>query len=159
MGVYRTSRAIEASFIDYLKPLLLADWGFDRVEKSFAQIYTITLPSICIRTPLAEHNKVEVGSDSTVRTSQVLIDVFATDDGLKLDLKDYLIEKLKGGLIYYNYEIEDRVVKTKTADGRIRVLTIDETPINLDTEKQNLDIHDRFRHLLTLTISLGKVEE
>ena len=158
MGLYRVSRNLEASFIDFLKPLLLTDWGFDRVEKSFARIYSIELPSICIRANDAIHNKAQIGDDSTVREVPILISIFATDDGLKLDLKDYLIEKVKSGLDYYEYEIEGGAIKTKTKNGRIRVLNIGETPIDIGTDKENLDLHDRFRYLLTLTISLGRVE-
>lgn len=158
MGHYRYSRNIEASFIDYLKPLLQTDWGFDRVEKGFGEIYKIELPSICVRVRDAIHSKVQIGDDSTTREVPVVIDIFATDDGLKLDLKDYLIEKLKNGLEYYEYEIENSQVKNKVQNGRIRVLTIGETPIDFDTNKENLDLHDRFRYLLTLTISLGRVE-
>lgn len=158
MGLYRISRNIEASFIDFLKPLLQIDWGFDRVEKSFARIKNIELPSVCIRVGDTTHDKVEIGDNATTREILVLIDIFATDDGLRLDLKDYIIEKVKNGLTYYEYEIENGQVKIKTQSGRIRILDIIETPINLTTEKSTLDVHDRFRHLLTLTVSLGKVE-
>ena len=158
MGYYRYSRNIEASFIDFLKPLLQTDWGFDRVEKTFAKIYTISLPSVCIRAGDTIHSKVEIGDDATVRDVHVLIDIFATDDGLRLDLKDYIIEKIKNGLDYYDYEIENGQVKNKTKNRRIRVLAIDETLINFGTDKQDLDDHDKFRHLIDLTISLGKVE-
>jgi len=158
MGHYRYSRNIEASFIDFLKPLLQTDWGFNRVEKTFAEIYKIEIPSVCIRVRDAIHSKVQIGDNSTIREVPVLISIFATDDGLKLDLKDYLIEKLKKGLKYYDYEIENGVVKNKTENGRIRILSIGETPIDYDTNKEALDPHDRFRYLLTLTISLGRVE-
>jgi len=158
MGHYRYSRNIEASFIDFLKPLLQTDWGFDRAEKTFAEIYKIEIPSICIRVRDAIHSKVEVGSDATTREVPVLIDLFCENDGQKLDLKDYLIEKIKGGIPYYEYEIERGQVKNKVQNGRIRVLTIGETPIDFDTDKQNLDLHDRFKYLLNLTISLGRVE-
>ena len=159
MGLYRISRNLEASFIDYLKTNLQIDWNIGRVEKTFAKIYDIELPSICIRVGDTIHNKAEIGDNSTIRNVHVLIDIFATSDGQRLDLKDYIIKKIKNGLYYYDYEIENGQVKTKTQNGRIRILTIDETLINFGTEKQDLDVHDRFRHLVDLTISLGKVEE
>lgn len=158
MSMYRISRSIEASFIDYLKPLLQTDWNIDRVEKTYARIYAIELPSVCIRVGDTIHAKVEIGDDATVRDVHVLVDLFCTSDGQRLDLKDYIIEKIKAGLPYYNYEIENGEIKTKTQDGRIRILSIDETLINFGTDKQDLDIHDRYRHLIDLTISLGKIE-
>jgi len=158
MGLYRISRNIEASFVDYLKENLQIDWNINRVEKTFARIYSIELPSVCIRVGDTIHTKAQIGDDSTIRNVHVLIDIFTNSDGQRLDMKDYIIKKIKNGLDYYEYEIENGQVKTKTQNGRIRVLTIDETPINFGTDKNDLDVHDRFRHLLDLTISLGKVE-
>ena len=158
MGLYRISRNIEASFIDYLKPLLLTNWGFDRTEKTFARIYSIELPSVCVRVGDTIHSKVEIGDNATIRDVHVLMDIFSTSDGQRLDLKDYIIGIIKNGLDYYDYEIENKQVKTKTQNGRIRILEISETPINFGTDKNDLDIHDRYRHLIDLTISLGRVE-
>ena len=157
-NTYRHSRNIEASIIDYLKVEFQEDWSSDRVEMTFARIYEIELPSICVRVGTTIHEKVEIGGDATRRTPQVLIDIFATGDGQREDIKDWLITKIKNGFIYYEYEIEARVVKTKTANGRIRVLDIYDVPLNFTTDKEKLDPHDRYRHLLTLSVSLGKVE-
>ena len=158
MGLYRISRNIEASFVDYLKENLQIDWNINRVEKTFSRIYSIELPSICIRVGDTIHTKVQIGDDSTIRDVHVLIDIFATSDGQRLDMKDYIIKKIKNGLDYYDYEIENNQVKHKVKNGRIRVLTIGETLVNFGTDKQDLDQHDRYRHLIDLTISLGKVE-
>lgn len=158
MGLYRISRNIEASFVDYLKENLQLDWNINRVEKTFSRIYSIELPSVCIRVGDSIHSKVQIGDNSTIRNVHVLIDIFATSDGQRLDMKDYILEKIKNGLIYYDYEIENGQIKHKTQNGRIRVLTIDETLINFGLDKNDSDVHDRFRHLIDLTISLGRVE-
>jgi len=155
---YRISRNIEASIIDFLKTNFDIDWSGISVEKTFARIYNQELPSVCIRCGVTAHEKVEIGSTSTKRIPQVLIDIFGSSDGNRLDLKDYIIEKVKGGIVYYDYEIEKGATKTKTESGRISVGDIDDTPVNFDTPKAELDIRDRFRHLITLSISLGKVE-
>jgi len=159
MGLYRISRNIEASSIDYLKSNLQIDWNIDRVEKTFSRIYKIELPSVCIRVGETIHNKVQIGDDSTIRDVHVLINIFATSDGQRLDMKDYIIKKVKNGMDYYDYEIENGQVKNKTKNGRIKVLTINETLVNFGIDKNDLDIHDRYRHLIDLTISLGRVEE
>ena len=157
--LYRPSRNIEASIIDYLKPLFLTDWGTDRVEKTFAKIYAIELPSICIRLGITMHTKVEIGNTSTTRTPLILIDIFTTSDGQRLDIKDWLISKLKAGLPYYKYTIVGGQVTDKTQDGRIRIISILDTPLNFGVDdKSTLEIHDKFRHLLSLSISLSKVE-
>jgi len=158
MGVYRISRNTEASIVDFLKTSFQADWGSNNVEKSFAQIYEIDLPSICVRAGVSTHTPVEVGSNSTWRTVLVSIDIFATSDGQRLDIKDWLISKVKNGINYYNYTISNGVVQSKTLAGRINIRKIEDEPLNFDTEKDELDTHDKYRHLITLTISLGKTE-
>ena len=155
---YRTSRNLEASIIDHLTTNFNADWSNVNVEKAFARVYDIDLPTICIRANNTSHNKVELGGDSTIRTVQILIDIFATSDGQKLDLTDYIVEKLKAGCVYYDYVIVDGAVDSKTANGRIRVTSLEVTPIDFDTDKDRLDVHDRYRTLLTLSVSLGRVE-
>jgi len=158
MGQYRTSRAIEASLIDFLKPLLEANWGNISVEKTFAKIYDISLPSVCIRVGDTSHAKAEIGDDSTIRTVQVFIDIFASSDGQRLDIKDFIVENIKNGGIFYDYVISGGSVQSKTANGRLRVTSIEDSGINFDTDKEKLDKHDRYRSLITLSISLGRIE-
>ena len=158
MGTYRISRNIESSIIDYLIDELASSWSNVNVEKTFARVYELSLPTVCVRLATTEHPKAQIGDNSTYRIPQILIDVFCTSDGQRLDLKDFLIEKLRGGLNYYEYTTSGNTITDKTQNGRIRVLSIDDIPIEFDTDKDNLDVHDRYRHLLTLTISLGRIE-
>lgn len=161
---YRRSRNIEASIIQYLQTEIDKDWNNITVEKSFSRVYGIPLSEkgktacVCVRLGVTEHDKVEIGTGSTKRTPQILIDVFATSDGQRLDLKDYIIEKIKNGLVYYEYTISNGQVGTKTANGRITVLNLDDAPVNFDVDKNALPVHDRYRHLLTLDISINQVE-
>ena len=158
MGNYRASRAIEASIIDFLKTELSTQWSNIAVEKSFSRIYDIALPSICIRVGDTDFTKAEIGGDSTIRTVQVLIDIFGSSDGNRLDIKDFIVEKIKRGMIYYDYVISGGTIESKTANGRIRVIDIDDSGLEFDTDRDKLDPHDRYRHLITLSISLGRVE-
>jgi hypothetical protein len=159
MGSYRISRNIEASLIEYIKEeLATANLNNVNVEKTFARVYDIQLPTICVRLGDTLHPRAELGSNSTYRTPSVLIDIFATSDGNRLDLKDFLVDVLKHGFVYYEYTIANGQIQTKTENGRVQVLTIDDSTVNLNTDKNILDVHDRYRHLLSLTISTGKVE-
>lgn len=155
---YRISRNIEASFVDYLKAEFLTDWGSNNVEVAFAKIYEIDLPSILVQVGTSTHDRAELGSSSTLRTTQILLNVFTSSEGMQRDVKDWLITKVKNGIPYYNFTITAGVVSAKVADGRLRVLNILDTPINFDQDRDKLDRHDRFRWLLTLTVSRGKLE-
>lgn len=164
MGTYRQTRNIEASIIQFLENNFDNDWGNITVTKTFKRVYEIPFSEkdktacICIRVGTTDHERVEIGGNSTRRETQVLIDIFASNDGQRLDLKDYIIEKLKSGLPYYEYIITNGQIQSKTQNGRITILTMEDAPINFDVDKNALDVHDRFRHLLTITVSIGQVE-
>lgn len=156
---YRISRNLEASIIKFIEAqLVLASWTGINVTKTFAKVYSLSLPSICVRVGDTAHEKVEVGSDSTKRDAQVLIDIFAENDGQRLDLKDFLIDILKGGLVYNEYTIVNGAISEIVPNGRIRVLSISDTPLDFNTGKSDLDVADRHRHLLSLSVSTGEVE-
>lgn len=160
MGVYRKSRNIEASIIDYLTTNLDADWTSPTVSvvKTFKRISAGNLPVVCVRLSNSIHTRAELGASSTYRTVLVLIDIFAKSDGQRLDLKDYLVEKLRSGLVYYDYVVVNGSVQSKTENGRLRILTVEDTPLDFNIDKDDLAVIDRYRHLLTLTIDLGKIE-
>lgn len=159
MGNYGTSRAIEASIINYIESALASNWSSVEVEKTFARVYTLPLPVVCVRIAPTDYDKLEIGSETLVRTSTVLIDIFGTSMGFTLDLKDFLVSTLKSGMIYYDYEIHGAGVTSATDSGyRIRVLNISDEPIDADQDRDKVEVHDRFRWLITLSITLGKVE-
>lgn len=160
MGTYRVSRNIEASFIEYIETELSATGGWSgvTVTKTFADVDGISLPVICIRCGNTGHTKAQLGDESTVREANLLIDIFAENDGQRLDLKDWLIDKVKAGIPYTEFTINNGTVSNRTINGRIRVIDIDDVPIDFDVPKNELEPPDRYRHLLTLTVSLGKVE-
>jgi len=155
---YRQTRNIEASLIDFLTTHFDEDWSNVNVEKGFARVYDIDLPVVAVRVNTTSHDKAELGGDSTVREVQVLIDVFCTSDGQKEDFCDYIVSKIKAGIPYYNYVINNGVVQSKTQDGRLRFTSIEVSPIDFDTEKSKLSLHDRYRALITLSASRGKIE-
>lgn len=165
MGQYRRSRNIEASIIQFLQTEIdNGGWNNITVEKSFKRIEGIPMSEkdktacICVRLGTTAHEPVEIGSNSTKREPQILIDVFATSDGQRLDLKDFIISKIKGGMIYYEYKILNGQISTKTQNGRITVTNLDDAPLNFDVDKNALAVHDRYRSLITLTVSIGQAE-
>lgn len=158
MGAYRVSRNLEKSIKDYIATNVATDWTGITVQMGWAGIEKTELPIITVRINATAHNWIEVGSSSTYREAQILVDIFAKNDGQRLDLKDYLIEKLKGGLTYNEYTISGGVVTTTTANGRIRILEIRDFAISFDTNKDTLDEKDKYRHLITLTVATSKTE-
>jgi len=156
---YRPSRGIEASIIDFLEPNLNADWTGISVEKSFAKVSGDNLPVVLVRTSDVEHERHELGSSLTKRHPLILIDIYATTDGQKLDLTDYLVSKLKSGIPYYTYVISNGEVQTKTLTGRITVtLPISVTQVDLDIPKSDLSVVDSYHSLISLSCSITVLE-
>ena len=162
---YRISRNIEASFIEFLKTTLENSpysWTDLNVIKGFAHAYELPTPTIAIRAENTVYDKVEVGSNSFTRTVQVFLDIFASDDGMRLDLKDSVVETLKDGLVYNEYTVTKSgrtSTATPTPNGRIRIQKIDDKAIEFNVDdKSKLQVHDRYRHNLTLSVTIGRVE-
>jgi len=158
MGLYRVSRNLEASIIEFLRDELYGSWSNVKCEKTFSRVYDIDLPVILVRCGTTVHPRAQIGDNATMRTATILIDIFAENDGQRLDLKDWLIETIKNGCPYYEYEIVNGEIDDQTLNGKIQVREISDTPIDFDVPKNNLEPHDRYRHLISIECSLGKVE-
>lgn len=150
MNSYRLSRNTEASVVDYLKEKLLIDgWTNIRVEKGFSQAYEGTLPCITIDLFDRPDKRLELGSNILSKFIVLEIRVFATSDGIRLDLKDWLTDLVISGIPYNEYIISNGIVTTKSKKGRINILEITTNRKEL-TNIENLSKEDKFRHLLTL---------
>lgn len=155
---YRESRNIEVSTKNFIvAELVTAGWTNINTYLGWEEVIGSTLPAITIRSGITNHNKVEMGSFSTRREVNLLIDVFAKNEGQKLDLKDFLVSILKASWIYNEYTVTNHV-SSHVANGEIICINLTETPVNLDTDKSNLDIIDRYRSLIMVTVTTGEVE-
>jgi len=149
---FREKRCIEFSLIDYITTNVDTDWTGITVVKSFSQAYKGTLPVICVRSLNAYHNQKEVGNTAIYNDVTIVIDIFATSDGNRLDLADYLIDKLRQGCVYYDYskDSSDPEALDKEADGRLRVIRwINDTRIDFGVDGNN---YDKFRHNLSFSV-------
>ncbi len=147
--MYRNYRNLEATLIYKITADLLSDgWTGIRVEKAFAEIYKGTLPAICVSMEESDVLSREIGSKSYLENILVSIRIFATSDGNRLDLASWMLSKIMPGMNYYTYTITSGVVSSKTLAGRIIILDITSNRKELKNT-DNLDIIDRYRHVLT----------
>jgi len=155
----RISRNIEGSLVEFIEAQLIVDaWQNITVYKGFARAYETTPPIITVRCSDSEHPPFEIGSTATTRETLVFIDVFGSNEGNRLDLKDWLVAILKNGVDYYNYTLTDGDVSSKIQDGKISIITMRDSPIDFSTPKNELSTQDRHRWLITLTVEIGKIE-
>jgi len=153
---YRISRNTEASLIDRITADLATDgWTGIRVEKSFSEVYKGTLP--CIVVNVLEINPVtlEVGGKNKIKYFTVNIRIFATSDGQRLDLSDWMLDKLLDDTNYYSYTITNGVVSAKVLTGRIVLTRWFENRKEL-TNTEGLQKEDRYRHLLSFEVIVAQ---
>jgi len=164
MATYRRTRNIVASVIDYLTTQINTSWSGITVVKGFEEVYGLPLPAISIRCESSVRNHGEIGDDAEVRDYQIYIDIFATDGGMREDLKDFIMDNMKVGCVYYKYVTAKTIngrnttIQSKTAEGRLRVTKMTETNVKFDIDKDKVVVHDRHRHLIVCTVSRSKLE-
>ena len=147
--MYRISRNIEASLIDRITSDLATDgWTGIRIEKAFSEIYKGTLPCICVNALELRPQKLEIGSKTNLKYFTVNIRIFALNDGQRLDLSDWMLDKLEDDTNYYAYTITGGVVSAKVSTGRIVITRWFDNRKEL-TNTSVLEKEDRYRHLLS----------
>ena len=147
---YRISRNCEASIIDKIVSDLSTDgWTGIEVLKGFPQEYKGKTPFIGVEALKKPIKKREIGSTSFFNNIIITIRIFATSDGQRLDLADWMIEKLVPGLSYYTYIITNGAVSSKILAGRVNVSTIIDNRKELQN-MEKLESEDRYRHIITM---------
>jgi hypothetical protein len=153
---YRNSRNIEASIIDYLTEKLEEDnWIGIRVEKSFTQVYQGTLPCICVSVLDIRPQKLEIGSKTNLKYFTIDFKIFATSDGQRLDLSDWLLDLLEDDIDFYSYTITNGVISSKVLSGKIILTKIFSDKKEL-VNTENLEKEDKYRHLISIEVLIAQ---
>ena len=159
---YRPSRNIVATLIDYFTTEIDLAWSNIEVVNSFADAQSIDIipqkAVVCIRVLDTDYLEVEIGSELRYRKIFVVIDIYASGEGQRLDLKDFIISKLVT-MTYYEYVITSGVVSSKTATGKLILPSdIKDNIVNTNVDKASLPIQEQNRHRITAKLKLNKVE-
>ncbi len=159
MGAYRQSRNFEISTKDYIETQLNIAFPNPTINtyRGWEEVSGNNVPCVTVRLGETTHPRVGVGSFATRRELTLLIDIFATGDGQRLDVKDFLISILKKSWDYEEYTITGGASSSVT-NGKITCIGISDTEVNLGIDKDELDKADRYRHLITIQVTNGKVE-
>ena len=151
MSYFTESRCTELSVIDYIETNINADWSNINVVKSFSKAYEVSLPVIAIELQNIVSPRKELGNTNFLNSYLISINVFSTSDGMRIDLVDYLLSKLKLGCVYYAFsQTANKEVLSKTADGRVVLEGINSnTKLNFG---ENIDVKDRYRQSITISV-------
>src|SRR5271169_3058764 len=153
-GTYRTKRAITASVIDFLQQAFNSEGGWKNitVENSFKRVYASTAinpnemkAAVCVRVLSDKTPRFEIGNNTYWRTALVMLDVFATSDGQREDLSDFIISKIIKGVPFYKYTISGDNILSKIQVGRLRIVIDGDVQVNFNTNRSDLSVIDRYR--------------
>jgi len=156
MGVYRATRAIESSVVDYLiAQLVLSNWTGINVIKSSAEIYLGKYPAIVVMVAGGKrYVRREIGSKIYIKYYTLNLRIFADNDGQRLDLAEWLGDLLESDIDYYTYTITNGVVSSKVLAGKINITEIIRDDKEL-TNTEGLIKEDRCRHLITCRVKIN----
>uniref|UniRef100_A0A6M3K5Z3 Tail protein n=1 Tax=viral metagenome TaxID=1070528 RepID=A0A6M3K5Z3_9ZZZZ len=149
---FSTSRNIELSTIFYLETELKNDWGNINIVKSFTNAYKAALPVVAINLSSINSGRREIGATTLLNDYIIDINIFASSDGLRIDLVDYIMNKLKDCWDYYTHSQTSGSPETLTrvADGKIFTTDyIMNDKINLGVDA---DVYDRFRSFIQIAV-------
>ena len=150
---FRTSRNIELSTIYYLETSIASDWSGITVVKTFKEVYasTIPLPIVCVRLAETSTTRLEIGSSTIENRYLIVLDVFAKSDAQRLDLADYIKDKIKDGWVHYDHSHQsgDNTQLDRSANGRD---WITEWLSDGKVELGGADEKDKFRHSLSFLV-------
>jgi len=97
-----------------------------------------------------------VGSNLRDRKFLLIFDIYATDEGERLDISSWLTKKIENGFRYYEYTqtVGDPENPTKTSNGLVNIDTIiNNTRVKLG---DNVDTIDAHRHRISLNVWIGR---
>lgn len=154
MPSFRESRNVELSLLYYLEVSFISDWNDITLCKSYKQVYAkdTSLPIVTVELIDTNTTRLEVGSTTLDNHYLLSINIFARSNAQRLDLADYVKDKLKDGWIHYEHSHEsgDNTTLEKTADGRDYV-TDWVTDAKIDMT-DSTDDKDRYRHNITVRV-------
>ena len=110
-----------------------------------------TLPCISIYMESETLESFEIGSNNKDDRQLLIIDIYTTNGGERLDVAKWLTVAINNGWRYYSYtpDINTPETPTKVAGGLVNVTFLSNTRVNLG---QNLDIIDSHRHRVSINV-------
>ena len=154
MPYFTQSRNIELSTLAFLETNLSTDWTGITTVKTFKKAYdtSTAVPIVCCRLADVNPARLELGATTLENRYFIIIDIFTRSDGQRVDLADYVVDKLRLGWTYntYAHASGDKSTLEATADGRVFVTNwISDTKIDLG---EGADPKDRYRQTVSVLV-------
>ena len=153
---FRQLRNVELSTIYYIDTQVTANWSNIPVLKSRPNFDAVDPPLITVKALSVIPNLREIGSRLMENTYNIMVDIYATSDGQKLDLAQFIEDILVQDWIYYlhsqtsgNPRQLDRV-----ANGKIKWQKF--TQHSTIDFAEDVEKPDRFRYVLAFNARVSK---
>lgn len=153
-------RCLENSLVDFLNAELVTDTIKDingtqivaRVGRKEDNDWN--LPVITAYVDNISLPKLFVGENTTLNTYLIVIDIYATNEGERIDLAQWVEDNIKNGFRYYTYtpNVSNPNSPTKVAGRLIGVTFVTNTRVALG---QNVDLIDAHRHRITINCDIN----
>lgn len=110
-----------------------------------------TLPCIAVYLDSETAERLEIGSNVRDDRQLMIIDIFASDEGERLDLAKWVTDTINDGFRYYSYtpNLSNPNSPTKVAGDLVHVDFLTNSRVNLG---QNIDAFDSHRHKITINV-------
>ena len=114
-----------------------------------------TLPCISLYVESETLERFEIGSNKRDDRQLIIIDIYATNEGERLDLAKWLIDTINDGWRYYTYSYNSSNPEspTKVAGGWTSVDFLENTRVTLG---QNIDIWDAHRQRISINVWISE---
>ena len=112
------------------------------------------LPCISVYLDSVDSPKEFLGSNTTLDVNLMIIDIYATNEGERLDLAQWVFNTIRDGFRYYSYSYNslDPTAPTAVAGRWIHVNFISNMRVGLG---QNVDLEDAHRHRISINCDIN----
>jgi len=150
---FRPTRNVELSTLYYLENSLNSDWSGITVVKKFTDAYKEPLPVIAMNISNVYSHRKEVGATTLLNDYVLSIDIFASSDGQRIDLADYITDKIKDNWTFYTHSQTpgSPTSLTRVANGSLFVTRFSSS-YKVDLGSEGVNTYDRFRHYIEVTV-------
>ena len=152
--LFSRTRCVELSLVKYITDTVNANWSGISVVKDYLQSYEVPIPVICVIMASQEPKRWEIGDSLINQVFTFQLDIFASSDGQRIDLDDFVVNSLLGGQIQYYDCAKDPSNSSNiiyTPNGNMTVLKfITDRKVNAPVDAR---IEDKFRQTIMFTVS------
>jgi len=154
---WRLYRSLENSLKDFIDAQITSDSlkaedGSDiSVRIGRKEDDNWTLPCISLYNDSETLERFEIGSNKRDDRQLIIIDLYAMNEGERLDLAKFLVDAINDGWRYYSYSYNPSNPEspTKVAGGWVNVNFVENTRVALG---QNVDVFDAHRHRISINV-------